>query len=184
MAKRPKAPVVVDGTERALGRYLLPDEDPHDYSQFLDEILGELSPLGIYQHHIATNLANVEWDILRHRRLLAAVVRIEFRRQAAAVTESGEPGRVTALFDAMSDTSLGRSLLAGDPTSLSTLDEFGVSMSEVTAASLVARRDTVAYHEMRIADLERRRRLLLADYDRLRARKSLADDLDEAVEVE
>ena len=46
-----------------------------------------------------------------------------------------------------------------------------------------SRLENVAYHEGRIADLERRRRSLREDYERLKARRKPPEDIEDAIEV-
>jgi hypothetical protein len=183
MALRTKSRSALQTTEDTSGNYLLPDEDVDEFKRFSDAILQELAPQGTYQRHLATNLVHIEWDQQRHRRLLAAVLQTEFRALSAGVAEMGVPGRASALFSVRSHFNLGRSLLAHEVEAEETLRKTGVTRSEITAAALLARRETVAYHEARIGDLERRRRQLLADYDRYKARKPLADNPDDAIEV-
>ena len=183
MALRTKARSALLTTENTSGNYLLPDEDVDEFKRFSDAILQELAPQGTYQRHLATNLVHIEWDQQRHRRLLAAVLPTEFRALSVGVAELGVPGRASSLFTLRSHFDLGRSLLAHEAEGEEVLRKAGVTRSEITAAALLARRETVAYHEARIGDLERRRRQLLADYDRYRARKLLVDDPDDAIEV-
>ena len=183
MAIRTKARNALQTTVNASSQYLLPDEDLEEFSRFSDAILKELAPQGTYQRYLATNLVHIEWDVLRHRRLLAAVLRTEFRELAEGVAESGVPGRAAISFALHSEFKLGRSLLAHEAAGEETLRQTGVTRSEITAAALLARRETVAYHEARIGDLERRRRQLLADYDRYKARKPLVNDPDDAIEI-
>ena len=183
MAIRKMRSTTLQTTETASSRYLLPDEDLDEFTRFSDAILQELAPVGVYQVHLATNLVQIEWDILRHRRLVAAVLRTEFRELADGVAEKGRPGRTSTSFAVHSELHLGHLLLARDAEGDEILNATGVLRSEITAAAFAARSETVAYHEGRIADLERRRRHLLADYDRLKARKSVRDDADDAIEV-
>lgn len=163
--------------------HLLPDEDPEAYRRFRDELLAELSPRGAFQRRIAENLVDADWDIQRHRRLMAALLRTEFRVQAGGVFEAGSPGQRQFSMDRRSDVEHGHRLLAGEDAALSAVTEAGVSLSEITAAAFVRRADAVAYHEGRIADLERRRRFLLADFERLQARQARAGEVEDAEEV-
>jgi len=183
MASRTKQLGTLKQTETALSRYLLPDEDPAEFTTFSDAILQELAPIGSYQLHMAMNLVYIEWDMLRHRRLLAAVLRTEFRRMAEGVEENGDPGHSSMSFSMRSNTQFGKLLLARDAKGEAVLARTGVLRSEIAAAALVSRRETVAYHEARIADLERRRRQMLSDFDRLKARKTPPEDLEDAIEV-
>ena len=112
MASRTQQFGALKTTETASSRYLLPDEDLDEFTRFSDAILKELTPVGVYQLHLATNLVQIEWDILRHRRLVAAVLRTEFRRQAGGVAEKGDPGLVSTAFAIKTELHLGRSLLA------------------------------------------------------------------------
>jgi hypothetical protein len=183
MAIRATKRTALQTTETASSSYLLPDEDLDEFMRFSDAILQELAPVGVYQLHMATNLVQIEWDILRHRRLIAAVLRTEFRRMAAGVEEKGDPGHASVRFSMESNMQLGKLLLARDAKGDAILTKTGVLRSEIAAAALVSRRETVAYHEARIADLERRRRQMLLDLDRLKARKTPPEDLEDAVEV-
>jgi len=183
MASRTKQFGALKTTDSPSVRYLLPDEDPAEFTTFSDAILQELAPIGSYQLHMAMNLVYIEWDMLRHRRLLAAVLRTEFRRMAEGVEENGDPGHSSMSFSMRSNTQFGKLLLARDAKGEAVLARTGVLRSEIAAAALVSRRETVAYHEARIADLERRRRQLLSDFDRLKARKTPPEDLEDAIEV-
>jgi hypothetical protein len=102
---------------------------------------------------------------------------------AGGVEENGDPSHASVRFSMGSDLPLGKLLLARDAKGDAILTKTGVLRSEITAAALVSRRETVAYHEARIADLERRRRQMLSDFDRLKARKTPPEDLEDAVEV-
>ena len=183
MAIRTTEQSTVLTTNTSSSRYLLPDEDAEEFARFSDSILQELAPTGSLQRHMAVNLVHVEWDILRHRRLLAAVLRTEFRRMSEGVEERGVPGHASMSFRRQADFKLGKSLLMHDAKAEEVLNKMGVLRSEITAAAMAGRSETVAYHEARIADLERRRRQLLADLDRIKARKSLPEDPEDAIEV-
>ena len=183
MVSRKKQFGALKTTDDRSVRYLLPDEDPAEFTTFSDAILQELAPIGSYQLHMAMNLVHIEWDMLRHRRLLAAVLRTEFRRMAEGVEEKGDPGHASIRYSMQSDMQLGKLLLARDAKGKEILAKTGVLASEIAAAALVFRREAVAYHEARIADLERRRRQLLSDFDRLKARKTPPEDLEDAIEL-
>jgi hypothetical protein len=43
--------------------------------------------------------------------------------------------------------------------------------------------DHIVYHEGRVSDLERRRRSLRDDYDRLQTKRPPSEDVEDAVEV-
>jgi hypothetical protein len=162
---------------------LLPDEDPAVFKAFRDGLLEEFAPKTAYQSSLAMNLVSIEWDIARHRRLIAAVLREAFRRQAGGVEKHGTPGAVSHLVTLDVELDFGRDILNQSRRTIPVLAKSGVTLSEITAAALSSRLDTVAYHEGRISDLERRRRTLRDDYERLQSRKRPAEDVEDAVEV-
>jgi hypothetical protein len=129
------------------------------------------------------NLVSIEWDIARHRRLMAATLREEFRHQAHDIKSRGAPGRASRYSIDDHTLDFGRDVLAGSPETIPVLAKAGVTLAEITAAALSSRLDVIAYHEGRISDLERRRRNLREDYDRLQAKRSPPDTIEDAVEV-
>jgi hypothetical protein len=181
--------------------YLLPDEDPATFEEFRDALLEELAPRSAYQKCVAMNLVGIEWDIGRNRRLLAAALRDAFRRHAASVAERELAGRAYLPSDAAGGTGdasedvydedyaqcyaemFASDLTDRKPKALAELAQTGVSRSEIAAAAQLYRATTVAYHEDRIAELERRRRALLADYETLKSRRLAADAIEDAVVV-
>jgi hypothetical protein len=162
---------------------LLPDEHVAAYKALRDSLLEEFAPMGAYQLSLAMNLVAIEWDIARHRRLLAATLREEFRRQSLGVRDYGAPGKSQSHITRSDDLSFGRAILAEARDAIPALAKSGVNLSEITAAALSSRLDTVAYHEGRISDLERRRRSLREDYERLKAKRKPPEDIEDAVEV-
>ncbi len=162
---------------------LLPDEDVAAYKAFRDSLLEEFAPQGAYQSSLAMNLVAIEWDIARHRRMMAATLREEFRRQSLGVRDYGAPGKAMSHITRTDDLSFGRGILAGARDTIPVLAKSGVTLSEITAAAMSSRLDNIAYHEGRIADLERRRRSLREDYERLKAKRKPAEDIEDAVEV-
>ena len=115
-------------------------------------------------------MAQIEWELIRHRRLLAATVRTGFREQALATGAHKAPGydptllRIQTTHDA---TGLSRDLLSENPEDRrkgeERLAKLQVTRSEITAAAYRFASDQVSWHENRISDLERRRRTLLND---------------------
>jgi hypothetical protein len=163
---------------------ILPDENDSEFVSFADELMVELAPRNQYARSLATDIVCAIWDIQRHRRLLGSAVRGEFKRQAVDVLTRGVPRAKLAtaeLIDTANDFS--RDLLAKVPEALEVLARHGMTVSELTAAAYEARASTVAYHETRIADLERRRAKLMSDFDRLQ-QVARPRDIEDAVEVD
>ena len=49
--------------------YLFPDETEAEYDEFTQPIIDELSPSSALQRRIAANIADLEWEAMRYRRL-------------------------------------------------------------------------------------------------------------------
>jgi hypothetical protein len=162
---------------------LLPDEDTQEFKEFRDDLLEELKPQTRYQHSLALNLVLIEWEIARHRRMVASFIRDQFRRHAAGVRGEGAAGKSRPGYGYSDDVEDGTALLAGDKKTLSMIASKGVTKSEITAVAMGDKLDHIVYHEGRVSDLERRRRSLRDDYDRLQSKRPLNGDLDDAVEV-
>lgn len=162
---------------------LLPDEDPDAFIALRDSLIAELAPATEYQRLLAISLVMVEWEIQRHRRLMAAAIRDEFRKSAGSLPRPYN-STATGFYNDWGRTQFGRDLQAGDKRALAELHDLGVTLPELSAAALTTRFTTVAYHEGRIADLERRRRSLRPEYEALKAKRPPADDIEDAVEVD
>jgi hypothetical protein len=154
--------------EVVLQGYLLPDESNEDYQQLVAQTLNEFAPRTPYQRRLVINLAQIEWELIRHRRLLAATVRTGFREQAFATGKHKAPGHEPAFLETTYDASgLSQDLLSDSPEDRhrgeERLAKLQVTRSEITAAAYRFASDQVSWHENRISDLERRRRTLLND---------------------
>ena len=166
----------LDGsTEHVRTDHLMPDEDPDDYLALTHELLKDMAPATARQKLVARSIIDIEWDIIRHRRLIAGITRLEFCRQVSVTTGRDAYNSSTA---PIVKSELGQLLLKGDAASQRTLATYRVTEADLTAAAIMVRSETIAYHEGRIADLERRRRALLADYDRLTSRSATQRDPD------
>ncbi len=178
--------------------YLLPDEDPANFTEFRDALLEELAPRSAYQKCLAMNLVGIEWDIGRNRRLLAAAIRDAFRRQAVSLAVREIDGSAYLSSDAAGAALEGeydeayavyyaetfaRDLLDRKDKAAAALAELGVTPSEIVAAAQRYRATAVIYHEDRIAELERRRRALQSDYAALQARRPATEAIEDAVVV-
>lgn len=162
---------------------LLPDEDPAEFVALRDNLIAELAPETEYQRCLAINLVMVEWEIQRHRRLTAAAIRDEFRKRAGAIP-TPDASDFKFRVDPWLDTQLGRDLLAGDMKALADLRTWGVTLPEISASAFSNRFTAVAYHEGRIADLEKRRRSLRPEYEALKAKRPPTGDIEDAIELD
>lgn len=162
----------------------LPDESDQTFIAFSEATMRELAPTSEYARSLATDIIHASWDIQRHRRLLAALVSSEYRREVEAFASKLMSSRMQASAEALDRTSdLTAAILSRDPAALEVLEQHGKTISEFTAAAVESRMTSVEYHETRIADLERRRGRLKSEYERLQsiARQGIIED---AVEVD
>lgn len=67
--------------ENAGNEDLLPDEDKAAFARFEESLLLELSPSTTYETVLAQNIVRFEYDIVRHRRILAATIQSAFDEQ-------------------------------------------------------------------------------------------------------
>jgi hypothetical protein len=120
--------------------YLLPGEDPEIYQRFAAETLEEVTPRTPYQIRLAVSLAQIEWKLSRHRRLLTAAIWTGFREQAHATGKYKAPGHNSEHFrQCHDDLGLGRDLLSDDhevrQEAEKRLASMNVTRSEITAAA-------------------------------------------------
>lgn len=154
---------------------ILPDEDATQFVRLRDQLFEDLAPKSAYERCLALNLVSIEWEISRHRRLLAATISDEVRSRADARTAPHNEGAASVNQDTPNSPSQ-----RGDWPARTRNQ---VTASEIGARAVVGRLSAVAYHETRVADLERRRRALWQDYDRLKSKPRPADDIEDAIEV-
>lgn len=171
------------------GTHLLPDEDPAAYQDLSDELFEEFSPQTTYQAHLVVDLVDIQWDIKRHRRLLAATLNREFREQARSLSIQGASKLAKAGFPSEREQpDLGEELLAAEVERRHKaelrLAALKVTRSELTAVAHEMASEQIRWHERQIADLERRRRLLLADVQALRERQNAKRVIPDAEIVE
>lgn len=167
------------GSAVGMGAHVLPDEDPKAFSELQASLLEELSPQTALERILANDIINVVWDIDRHRRLMSASIRTAFFEQAEGVFVNGKPGRAASLYSNDGrDLFLERIRSSDDnkrAKAEAILDMKSVSKAEIAAAAFISRESPVAYHEARIADLERRRRHLMNEYVRLQEKRITRD---------
>lgn len=162
---------------------ILPDETDEEFLIFREKFLAELAPNTEYARSIATDIVFAVWDIQRHRRLLAANIRSEYKRQAERILAGGPGYLQTGSAELIDNLSYFVSdLMAKQPDAIAELAKRGTTPSELTAVVFEGRAATVKYHETRIADLERRRSRLMAEYERLQA-ASKSRYIEDAVEL-
>lgn len=123
----------------------------------------------------------LEWEIIRHRRMRDTLIKGKARDLAIGALDSGKIQEPLSPGEA--PKRLGFALVGGNRAggavemAVAALDERGFSLEEIFAKAYSAVAGQVEVHEKKLAELEKRRRHLREDYDRLKAsRAKLADD--------
>ena len=154
-------------------RKLFPGEDRGAYEAFRLVLLNELSPSTFYEEQMAENLADLEWEIVRYRNLRTTLVTAEARDASAKAIEksvslhSFKPSKQSI---AIADE-LFKADGLGDEAATILRDSAGTNLDEIVARAYAKEIGTLSHIERHLADIEPRRRRLLDDYDRLKARR-------------
>lgn len=162
---------------------LLPDEDPREFAALTDSITSELQPRTAYQSCLVMNIVQVEWDIRRHRRLLAATIKTAFAQQASGVYDNGEPAAIKSFYSTKPERQeFLDQIKSADEEDRKAADVVlrarNVTRAQITAAAFASREAAVSYHEARLSELERRRRSLFECYEAIRSRNAIEPILD------
>ncbi|MFC6639854.1 hypothetical protein ACFQDR_23010 [Sulfitobacter sediminilitoris] len=152
-------------------RPVLPDESQDDYDALKAVLLAELKPRSPYAELLADQLVELEWDLRRHRRLRDALLRAEFRHQAAVALDQ----QSSDLFMSFGPNTAARELAVGlvgtdtakQQAALTELEEVGASPAEIMAKAYQKLARDLEPHERHIAEIEIRRRRLREDFDRV-----------------
>jgi hypothetical protein len=152
-------------------------EEADDFSALRAAHIRELAPRTPYEQSLAEALVGYEWEMARMSRFRDSAMMVMYRRLALRTLKSGDPAAHS--FDDIAtddDHRLAEALLQADlETRLSAEREFlertGWEPGDLQALAY-AQASGVSMFEARIADLERRRRVLRDDYARLQATRS------------
>lgn len=166
--------------------HILPDESKDDFDDLRLSLLGDLAPKTAYQSLVAEQLVQLEWDLLRFRRLRDSLLKSEFVELAMGVFQEKKIDKIligTPQKDAIEPA---RDLVSSDPvrrqSALEKLSETGIQPQEIMARAYQALAKDLEPFERQIAETEPRRSKLREMYDRLQDSSALA--IDEADEIE
>jgi hypothetical protein len=165
-----------------LARIMTPEffnwEDPEEYQALRRGMLAELEPRTPYETALAENLVRYEWDIARLKYFWDTAVLAKFRDLALRAMLTGDPSSYLRESDIKEpDRALVRDLVSPDPevrrqaevaykkrSVWAPEDLFGLAYIGTNTGKI----------EDRIADIERRRRILRADCAELKAKTRLS----------
>lgn len=150
---------------------LLPGEDPTLLESLRAALLLELAPRSPYERLLAEDLATLEWEIYRQRRLRDELIRAQVRDLTKVVLSANETkdGRLSVEEAAELASDLLRPDAKSAGVACQALERCGVTLGEIVARAHSRVSETVELHEKQISSLETRRRRMREDYDRLRA---------------
>jgi hypothetical protein len=180
------APEVVSPQEivaRLTAPRIFASEKAEDYAALRAALFAELAPRTAYESSLAESLVRYEWEMARLQRFRDTAILAEFRNLALHALLTGDPTAYLPKDTATEDDRL----LIRDLVSLDHEERLLAETdyrercpweSQDLFGLAYARASGVAKMEERIADLERRRRILRADYAALKAasRSSAAEE--------
>ncbi|MCU4653741.1 hypothetical protein N8I71_12930 [Roseibacterium sp. SDUM158016] len=152
---------------------VLPGEDLVAREQLKEAYLEELNPVTAYEWSLADQLANYEWEIMRHRRMRDATVLLKYQRLATNVIMEGDPNHDAWVSEIDEETRLfALDLTSKDPQTRQEAEAAFLQETQWHPHQLLAlasgSSEEAKHHDTKIADLERRRRALRKDYDELK----------------
>jgi hypothetical protein len=144
-------------------------EKGEDYTALRAAMFAELAPRTAYEASLAENLVRYEWEMARLQRFRDTAILAEFRNLALRALLTGEPtGYIRDGAATEDDHLLIRDLVSLDLEERLLAESDYVARCRWAPADLFglayARASGVTKMEERVADLERRRRILRADY--------------------
>ncbi|MCK4861806.1 MAG: hypothetical protein KAS85_07865, partial [Rhodobacteraceae bacterium] len=152
---------------------LWPGEDPMQYQSLRDGLLDELCPQTMYQRLLVDRLVMLEWELFRYEGLIADFLKSRARVIAAGVLNAGEAA--SNKHGGISKTTEIMAIALFDPQdknrekALKKLSLLGISLGEITALAYSEEIVLFDLLEFRKAEIDSRRRLLLKDFDALKA---------------
>lgn len=165
-------------------------EKAEDYAALRAALFAELDPRTPYETSLAESLVRYEWEMARLQRFRDAAILAAFREVALKALLTGDPtGLLRDRTATEDDHLLIRDLVSPDPEERRLAEKDYQARCTWDPADLLgpayARASGRSAMEDRVADLERRRRALRADYAALKAasRCSFATDA-EVVEAD
>lgn len=150
-----------------------PDENPQDYDRLYKSLMSDLAPETHYQRALATNLVLLDWEAIRHRRLRDNAINSAYLEIAASVfrgfgVEPPSPG-VTVDKASKKAEALVFPEKGDHDKAVSELAALGYSTSDLLARAYNKCGKVIEAHDNRLAEIERRKRNLYEDYQRLKA---------------
>lgn len=157
------------------GLELLPTEDGQQFDALHQGLVEELAPGTAYERCVVDSILALEWDMRRHRRLRDSLLKNRFRTLLQRVFKTGRPESSYFTSNETFPDDIVEAVqgyLAGDPEFrqqvADSLAGRHIDVQELVALAYDGVSEQITVHERAIADLERRRRLLREEFDKLK----------------
>ena len=153
---------------------LLPGEDEGAYDALRQALLADLAPSTPYQKILAENLVDLEWEATRYRDFRDNLLIVSARNTALQLIDGDEDSWE---FEPSEEALHHAASIFGPDgkvktASISVLEQAGTSVGELLAGAYASEAKTLDHLALHIAEIEARRRRLLDDYERLKARRA------------
>ena len=154
-------------------RKLFPGEDRGAFEAFRLALLSEMSPSTFYEEQMAENLIDLEWEAVRYRNVRAALVTAGAREGSVQAIEES----INSFGFGPTENSIAIATKLFEPNGLgkevaAAIEKAGINLDEIVARAYANEIGTLSHIERHLADIEPRRRRLLDDFERLKARRS------------
>ena len=148
--------------------YLFPDETEAEYVEFTRPIIDELAPSSALQRRIAANIADLEWEAMRYRRLTSQTMGDGYSHSAkSALSNLQRKNTITGGDVGKIMKSLRSSDESARQKATNVMETLGIGNSELMARAY-GRGELILRHlEGRIIETERRRKSLMKEYQDL-----------------
>ncbi len=172
-AARPPIAELLDLIPRAT---LFPDEDRIPFDDLREALINDLAPSTPYEHALAENLFTLELETLRHRRLRDARLFAAFAEQAERELQHMDLAALETILVLNYRGNMAQALTDPDTMVRDTVRKAyatkGVSTTNIMAKAYESVALMIDGHERALVENESRRRRLLEDYERLKARRA------------
>lgn len=152
---------------------LFPDENRTTYEALREMLFSDLTPGTPYEHVIAQNLVDLEWEAMRHRRFRDQLILSEYKNVAAELVDKSASPLGISLGPSQADRELALNSVSSDPEVRAAAEQHladrNISPSEILAKAYQIRSKDLEPHDRKLAEIEVRRRRLREDYERLKA---------------
>ena len=170
---------------------ILPGESEVDYANLVAALTADLAPKTVFEQIVVADIIALEWDRFRYRRLKAMRLMHKARELLLGLLRNEELVPISTASPSLEEKEIGFARAAlGEGTdeengttreeALRILDvTYDTSLDEVLAEAHNLISDEIDVYDRRLTTMERRRRQLLDDLNRLRSdRATVIEDFD------